>query len=193
MIYTPKIIQETAQGLSSCNIEDRMLTQREIQLNTEVEHTVVTALVNQLLYLSRQNSDAPITLYINSPGGTVQSGMTLYDVMQAIPNPIYTVCTGQASSMAALLFAAGRYRSMLPHSKVMVHEPYGLSINGDLDRLHSYCEDLEKIQQDYCQLLAMHTSQPLEKIKEAVHKTTYFTAEEAKAFGLCDEIKTVLK
>ena len=188
-MYIPNIIQETAQGLGACRVEDQMLTSREIQLSGTVDAESVTALTNQLIYLSRRDPEAPITLYIDSPGGLIDEAMTLYDVMQAVPAPVHTVCIGHAYSMAALLFCAGDHRSMLPHSRVMVHEPYILSLSGDTDQLRSSYQNLECVRQDYCQLMAKHSGQTVEAVTEALHKNTYYTAEEAIQFGLCDEIK----
>ena len=187
--YIPNIIQETAQGFGSCRVEDQMLANREVMLCGEVNNENVTALTNQLMYLCRQDPGSPVTVYINSPGGSVDEGMTLYDIMQAVAAPIHTVCSGHAYSMAALLVCAGDHRSMLPHSKVMVHEPFNVNASGgDLDQFRARCQDLEQVRRDYCQIMARHTGRTVDEVSEAMHKTTFYNADEAVDFGFCDEI-----
>lgn len=123
IIYQPQIIRETAEGLNRLDIRDEMLSRRELELMTSVDAESCAAVIRGLLYLQHQDPEAPVTLYINSPGGEVQSGLALYDVMQAVTCTIRTVCLGMAASMGALLFIAGDEREVLPHSRVMIHDP----------------------------------------------------------------------
>lgn len=191
-IYTPSIIHETAQGLSRCPIEDHMLASRELLLYGTVDQESVDSLITQLLYLSRQDPDAPVTLYINSPGGQVSSGLALYDVMQAIPCPVDTVCMGLAASMAAVLFAVGRKRSLLPHSRVMIHDPLVMNVSGSALALQSCSEDLMRTRETIAKILAGASGKPLEEIYAATAKDTYFYAQQAVEFGLADEVITAL-
>ena len=121
--YQPQIIRETAEGLNRLDIRDEMLCRRELELMAPVNAESCAAIIRALFYLQRQDSEAPVTLYINSPGGEVQSGLALYDVMRAVSCTIRTVCLGMAASMGALLFIAGDERELLPHSRVMIHDP----------------------------------------------------------------------
>ena len=123
MIMAPSLIRETSEGFSRCAIQDEMFQRREIECVGEITEESVYSLILQLRYLASENPDAAITMFINSPGGSVASGLALYDVMQAIRCPVRTVCTGIAASMAALLFISGSSRDMLPHARVMVHDP----------------------------------------------------------------------
>lgn len=122
-VYQPQIIRETAEGLNRLDIRDEMLDQRELELMTSVDAESCAVVIRGLLHLQRQDPTMPITLYINSPGGEVQSGLALYDVMQAVSCPIRTVCLGMAASMGALLFIASDEREILPHSRIMIHDP----------------------------------------------------------------------
>lgn len=191
-VYTPHIIHETAQGLSRCPIEDHMLASRELLLNGEVDQELVDSLITQLLYLARQDSSAPVTLYINSPGGLVTSGLALYDVMQAVSCPVDTVCMGLAASMAAVLFAAGRRRSLLPHSRVMIHDPLVMNVSGSALVLQSRSEDLMRTRETIAKILSEASGRPIEEIYAATAKDTYFYAQEAVDFGLADSVITAL-
>ena len=121
--YSPLVMQETSDGLRLYDIRDEMLASREIEITGAIDAGSVSTAIRCLLHLQKEDQQLPITLYINSPGGEVQSGLALYDVMQAVSCPIHTVCLGMAASMAALLFIAGDQREMLPHSRVMIHDP----------------------------------------------------------------------
>ena len=151
-VYQPQIIRETAEGLNRLDIRDEMLDRRELELMTSVDAESCAVVIRGLLHLQRQDPTMPITLYINSPGGEVQSGLALYDVMQAVSCPIRTVCLGMAASMGALLFIAGDEREILPHSRVMIHDPLiGAGAGGSaLGGVH----DLGELVADLAQLLA---------------------------------------
>lgn len=187
-IYTPRIMKESAQGFAAFTLEDEMFANREIQLTSEVNHEQAAALVNQLICLAREDRERPITLYINSPGGIVSEGMTIFDMMKAVPCPIHTVCTGMAASMAALIFAVGDRRYMLPHSTVMVHEPFVTQTGGNMFDLKNRTESLQRMRENYCKILSERSGRPIDEVYEALHNETYFTPQEAIEFGLCDEI-----
>ena len=121
--YTPQILRESAEGINRFDIRDEMLANRELELTGAVDAESCAGIIRGLIYLQRQDAKAPITLYVNSPGGEVQSGLALYDTMQAVSCPVHTVCLGMAASMGALIFIAGDERQILPHGRVMIHDP----------------------------------------------------------------------
>ena len=193
-IYQPQIIRETAEGLNRLDIRDDMLSRRELELTCAIDADSCAAVIRGLLYLERRDADAPVTLYINSPGGEVQSGLALYDVMQAVGCPIRTVCLGMAASMGALLFIAGDERWMLPHSRVMVHDPLigGAGIGGSALSVKARADDLMRIRDITASVIARHTGMPLEHVFELTANDTYFDAEHALEAGLADRIVTSL-
>ena len=144
----------------------------------------------QLQYLAAQDPEAEITLYINSPGGSVADGLALYDIMQTIPCPIRTVCMGTAASFGALLFTAGDTREIFPHSKIMIHDPLiaGQGLTGSATLLHTKIDSLMETRQILGELLARHTGKTLEEIYEKTAQDTWFTASEAVDYGLADTI-----
>lgn len=191
--YSPLVMQETCEGLRLFDIRDEMLAARELELTGAISSESVSCAVRSLLHLQKQDAHSPITLFINSPGGEVQSGLALYDVMQAISCPVRTVCLGMAASMAALLFIAGSTREMLPHSRVMIHDPLiGGGIGGSALSVKARADDLMRIRDVTAQVIAQHTQMSLEKVFELTAKDTYFEAEEAVTAGLADRIVTSL-
>lgn len=189
----PNIIKENAKGFLYCSIQDEMFRKREIECSGEINSEKVNALISQLRYLYEQNATAEITLYINSPGGQVTSGLALYDFMQAMPCPIRTVCIGTAASMGAVLFAAGDKREMFPHSRIMIHDPLILNgIGGSALSVKSISDDLMRTRDIIAMILAKHTKKPIEEILEVTAKDSYFYADEAVKFGLADTIITNL-
>lgn len=192
-VYTPLVMQETCEGLRLYDIRDDMLASREIELTGPVDASSVATAVRSMLHLQKEDPHAPITLFINSPGGEVQSGLALYDVMQAISCPVHTVCLGMAASMAALLFIAGSDREMLPHSRVMIHDPLiGGGIGGSALSVKARADDLMRIRDITAQVLSQHTGMSLDKVFELTAQDTYFEAEEAIEAGLADRIITSL-
>ena len=191
--YQPQIIRETAEGLNRLDIRDEMLGRRELELMTPV-NTESCAVINRaLLYLQRQDPEAPVTLYINSPGGEVQSGLALYDVMRAVSCTIRTVCLGMAASMAALLFIAGDEREILPHSRIMIHDPLiGEGAGGSALSVKARADDLMRIRDITAGIIARHSGMSLERVFELTASDTYFEAKEAVEAGLADRIITRL-
>ena len=165
----------------------------EIEITGAIDAGSVSTAIRCLLHLQKEDQQLPITLYINSPGGEVQSGLALYDVMQAVSCPIHTVCLGMAASMAALLFIAGDQREMLPHSRVMIHDPLiGGGIGGSALSVKARADDLMRIRDITAQVISQHTGMNLEEVFELTAKDTYFEAEEAIANGMADRIITSL-
>ena len=192
-VYQPQIIRETAEGLNRLDIRDEMLDQRVLELMTSVDAESCAVVIRDLLHLQRQDPTMPITLYINSPGGEVQSGLALYDVMQAVSCPIRTVCLGMAASMGALLFIAGDEREILPHSRIMIHDPLiGAGAGGSALSVKARADDLMRIRDITAGVIARHSGMSIERVFELTASDTYFEAEEAVEAGLADRVITRL-
>ena len=187
--YIPAIIRETSEGTARIPIADMMFQRREVWLTGEITSEVADAVISQILHLDAEDPDAEITMYIDSPGGSVTAGLSIYDVMQAVSADIHTVCIGTAASMAAVLFAAGDRREILRHGEVMIHDPLvsggisgsALTVQDKSDRLMAKRKVLSGI-------LAEHTGKSVKQIYKVTAKDTYFGAEEAVAFGLADAV-----
>ena len=193
MNYGANIIKETSNGYDLIRIQDDMLTHREIELVGEIDDQAVNALIRELRYLERQDPDAEIVMYINSPGGCVDSGLALYDTMQAISCPVRTVCVGLAASMAALIFVSGHQRDMLPHSRVMIHDPLIPRTGGSALRLKAVSDDLMETRRIVAEVIAQHSGRSLDDILAKTATDSYFRAEDAIKFGLADHIITRFK
>lgn len=193
-VQRPAVIKESYGGIKAIGINDEMLTRREIEFVGQVDAESINSLISQVLYLNYENNEAEITIYINSNGGEVNSGLALYDIMQAIKCPIRTICVGMAASMGALLFTAGDTREILPHSKVMIHDPLvsGGGYSGSALQIKENSDRLMKTREDLAGILAKHTNKTIEEIYEKTKKDCYFSAEEAVEFGLADRIITTL-
>ncbi len=188
-IYTPSVIRETSEGLSRIPIADLMLQRREVWLAGEITGELADSTIRQLLHLSGEAPDEAVTLYIDSPGGSVSAGLAVYDVMQAVPCKIRTVCVGTAASMAAVVFAAGDTREILRHGEVMIHDPlvHG-GISGSALAVQDKSERLMRMRKTLCGILAEHTGKSMKQIYKATAKDTWFGAEEAVRFGLADRL-----
>ena len=189
-MYLPAIIKETSNGYFSVSLMDELMSNREIYCLGEINAESAGALILQLKYLERQDADSEITMYISSPGGEVSSGLAIYDIMQTVSCPIKTVCVGTAASFGAVLFAAGNKREMLPHSKLMIHDPLiaGTGFTGSATSISEKVGNLMKTRDVIGEILSRHTKRTLDEIYEKTAKDTWFTAEEAIAFGLADAI-----
>ena len=183
---SPNIIEERKLNVASMTVFDRLMMDRIIFIGTEIDDDVSNIVQAQLLYLASLNQD-DITLYINSPGGSVTAGLGIYDVMHHISPKVNTVCTGLAASMGAILLCAGNTRSILPHAKVMIHEPSS-GVIGKCSDILIEAEEIKKCREELCQILSKHTKQPFEKIIEDVKLDNWFTAPEAVEYGLVDKI-----
>lgn len=187
--YSPQIIRETALGLERLDMRDAMLATRELELCGPVDADSVAEVIRGLRYLAKCDPSAPVTLFINSGGGEVQSGLALYDVMRAVACPVRTICLGLAASMAALLFVAGDSRDMLPHSRLMIHDPLlAAGPGGSALTVRERADDLMRTRDVCGRLLAEHSGMPLERVFELTARDTYFSAEEAVAAGLADRV-----
>lgn len=182
----PCIIHETSTGVRLYGLPDVMLANRELELSGPVNSETAGELISAILYLARQDPEEEITLYINSPGGEVSSGLALYDVMKAVPCPIHTVCLS-AASMAAVLAAAGDRRDILPHGRVLIHDPSS-NIGGSIAQIGSVFADLLETRETLAKLLVKHTKKSAEEIHEAMAAETSFYGERAVSFGLADRV-----
>lgn len=181
------ILKETNKGIQAYSIKDCMLSKRKIELIGEVNDTSVNNIISQMLHLNEESNEE-IVLYINSGGGSVNSGLALYDVMQAIKSPIKTVCIGMAASMAALLFIAGDKREILKHSEVMIHDPLISQISGSALSVKARSDRLMQIRDITAEIIAKHSNKSLDEIYKYTASDTYFTAEEAIKAGFADDI-----
>ena len=188
----PIVIEQTARGERSFDIYSRLLKERVIFLVGQVEDYMANLVVAQLLFLESENPDKDIHLYINSPGGSVTAGMSIYDTMQFIKPDISTMCIGQAASMGALLLAGGAAgkRFCLPHSRVMIHQPLG-GYQGQASDIDIHAKEILSIRDKLNKVLAHHTGQTLKKIQQDTDRDNFLSAEQAVDYGLIDKVLTV--
>ncbi len=186
---TPRILRETNAGYDVLELRDEMLSHREVECVGPIDPEMLFALTRQLRFLARESATEPVTMFINSPGGDVNSGLAIYDVMRAVPCPIRTVCVGRAASMGAVLFASGDQRDILPHGSVVIHDPLiPGGISGSALQIQELSEDLLRVRQVLGEILARQTGKTLEEIYAKTARDTIFTADEAVAFGLADQV-----
>jgi ATP-dependent Clp protease protease subunit len=185
----PIVVEQTPRGERSYDIYSRLLKERVVFMVGPVEDYMANVIVAQLLFLESENPDKDIHLYINSPGGSVTAGLAVYDTMQFIKADVSTMCIGQAASMGALLLAGGAKgkRICLPHSRLMIHQPLG-GFQGQATDIDIHAREILLIREKLNLILASHTGQPLDKIKEDTDRDNFMGAEDARAYGLIDEI-----
>ncbi len=187
----PYVIEQTARGERVYDIYSRLLKDRIIFLGTPIDSQVANIIVAQLLFLDAQNPNQEIRLYINSPGGEVDAGLAIYDTMQFVRAPVSTIVIGMAASMAAVILAAGEKgrRYALPHSKVMIHQPWG-GVRGTASDIAIQAQEILKAKKLLNEILAKHTGQPLEKVEKDTDRDYYLSAQEAMEYGLIDQVVT---
>ncbi|HCG7782816.1 TPA: ATP-dependent Clp endopeptidase proteolytic subunit ClpP [Vibrio parahaemolyticus] len=185
----PMVVEQTSRGERSYDIYSRLLKERVIFLTGQVEDHMANLVVAQLLFLESENPDKDIFLYINSPGGSVTAGMSIYDTMQFIKPNVSTVCMGQACSMGAFLLAGGAAgkRYVLPNSRVMIHQPLG-GFQGQASDIQIHAQEILTIKQKLNNLLAEHTGQPLEVIERDTARDNFMSAEQAVEYGIVDAV-----
>lgn len=191
MAYVPMVVEQSSQGERSYDIYSRLLKDRIIFLGGPIEDVTANIVIAQLLFLEAENPDKDIHLYINSPGGVVTAGMAIYDTMQYIKPDVSTICVGSAASMASVLLTAGARgkRFALPHSQIMIHQPLG-GVQGQATEIEIHAREILRMRKELNGLLSQHTEQPLDVIQKDTERDNFMTAEEAKAYGLIDEILT---
>ena len=185
----PYVIEQTARGERSYDIFSRLLKERIIFVSGTVRDDMATVIVAQLLFLEAENPKKEIAMYINSPGGVVTSGMSIYDTMQYIRCPVSTLCVGQAASMGSLLLAGGAagMRFALPNARMMVHQPSG-GYQGTVSDIERHVSDIIRTKQRLNEVYVRHTGRNLEEVERALDRDTFMSAEEAKEWGLIDDI-----
>ena len=185
--FNPYIIEERKLNVASMDVFSRLMMDRIIFVGTQIDDDVANVIQAQLLYLQSLDDKADISLYLNTPGGLVSAGLGIYDTMQIIKPNVNTICTGLAASMGSILLAAGKERSILPHAKVMIHQPLGGAMGQASDILIE-AEEIRKCRDELCDILAKHTKQPFDKVFQDMDRNHWFTAQEAIDYGLVDKI-----
>jgi ATP-dependent Clp protease protease subunit len=187
----PMVIEQTARGERSFDIYSRLLKERVIFLVGEVEDHMANLIVAQMLFLESENPDKDIHLYINSPGGAVTAGMAIYDTMQFIKPDVSTICVGQACSMGAFLLNAGAKgkRYALPNSRVMIHQPLG-GFRGQASDIEIHAREIINMKKKLNEIMALHSGQPFEKVERDTDRDNFMSGEEAKDYGLVDQVLT---
>ncbi|MFZ2403806.1 MAG: ATP-dependent Clp endopeptidase proteolytic subunit ClpP [Methylobacter sp.] len=185
----PIVIEQTARGERSFDIYSRLLKERVIFLVGQVEDYMANLVVAQLLFLESENPDKDIHLYINSPGGSVTAGMSIYDTMQFIKPDVSTMCIGQAASMGALLLTGGAKgkRYCLPHSRMMIHQPLG-GFQGQASDIDIHAREILSIREKLNKILSDHTGQPIEKVQQDTDRDNFLSANDAVSYGLIDQV-----
>jgi ATP-dependent Clp protease protease subunit len=188
-MLVPIVVEQTGRGERSYDIYSRLLQDRIIILGSEIDDNVASVIVAQLLFLQAQDAQKDISIYINSPGGVVTAGLAIYDTMQFISCDVATYCIGQAASMAAVLLAAGTKgkRFALPNSRIMIHQPLG-GAEGQATDISIQAQEILRIKANLNNMLASHCGRSIEEITRDTDRDNFMSAEEAKAYGLIDEV-----
>ena len=191
MSYIPVVVEQTGRGERSYDIYSRLLKDRIIMLSGEVNDQVASTVVAQLLFLEAEDPEKDIYLYINSPGGVVTAGMSMYDTMNYIKPDICTICIGQAASMGAFLLSAGAKgkRFALPNARIMIHQPSG-GAQGQSTDIQIQAQEIQRLKDSLNQLLADHTGQSFEKVEADTERDNFMSAQEAADYGLVDKVIT---
>jgi len=189
MPMIPFVIEHTGKGERSYDIYSRLLKDRIVFLTGAINEDISDLIVAEMLFLEAQDPTQDIYLYINSPGGEVTPGMAIYDTMQYLKSPVSTICLGQAASLGAIILAAGEKgkRYALPHSRVMIHQPWG-GAQGQATDVEIQAKEIIRIKRIGIEILAAHTGQPIKKVQEDTERDFYMSPEEAKEYGIIDQI-----
>lgn len=185
----PMVVEQTSRGERSYDIYSRLMQDRIVLLGGEVNDDSANLIVAQLLFLQAQDAKKPVSMYINSPGGSVTSGLAIYDTMQFISCPVHTYCIGQAASMGAVLLTAGEkgHRFALPNARIMIHQPWG-GAEGKASDIEITCQEILRLKQKLNEILAAHSGQPMEQVVRDTDRDHFMGAEEARAWGLIDQV-----
>jgi ATP-dependent Clp protease, protease subunit len=185
----PMVVEQTGRGERAYDIFSRLLKERIVFIGTAIDDTIASLVIAQLLFLESEDPDKDISLYINSPGGNVHSGLAIYDTMQYIRPDVATICIGMAASMGAILLAGGTKgkRSTLPNSRIMIHQPWG-GTQGTASDISIQAEEILRTKRRLNEILAQHTGQPLTAIEKDTDRDRYMSAEESRAYGLIDNV-----
>jgi ATP-dependent Clp protease, protease subunit len=189
MSLVPIVVEQTGRGERAYDIFSRLLKDRIVFLGSVIDDVISNLVIAQMLFLEAEDPDKDISLYINSPGGLVSAGLAIYDTMQFIKPDVATTCMGQASSMAAVLLAAGAKgkRTALPHARVMIHQPMGGS-QGQATDLEIYTKEILTLREKVNEILSKHTGQPIDRIRKDTDRNFFMSGEEAMAYGIVDDV-----
>jgi len=188
-ILVPMVIEATGRGERAYDIYSRLLKDRIVFIGTAIDDMVANLIIAQMLFLQMEDPDKEISIYIKTPGGSVTSGLAIYDTMQFVKPDVSTYCVGQASSMGALLLSAGTAgkRYALPHARIMIHQPWG-GVQGAAADISIQAQEILRLRARIEEVLSKHTKQPLERIKKDTDRDYFMSAEEAKGYGIVDEV-----
>jgi ATP-dependent Clp protease protease subunit len=186
----PMVVEQTARGERAFDIYSRLLKDNIIFIGTPIDDTIANLVVAQLLFLESEDPDRDISLYINSPGGSITAGLAIYDTMQFVRSPVTTICVGQCASMAAILLAAGTKgkRFALPNSRILIHQPSAGGISGQATDIKIAAEEIIRMRERLNEILAYHTGQSIEQISQDVERDRIMTAMQAKEYGIVDQV-----
>ncbi|MBN2543662.1 ATP-dependent Clp endopeptidase proteolytic subunit ClpP [bacterium] len=189
MTLVPIVVEQTARGERPYDIFSRLLKDRIVFIGSPIDDILANLVIAQLLFLAAEDSEKDISLYVNSPGGYVTSGLAIYDTMQFIKPDVATTCVGQAASMAALLLTGGAKgkRACLPNSKVMIHQPWG-GVQGQVTDIEIHTKELQRTKKKINELLSFHTGKPLDQVEKDTDRNFFMNAEEAVEYGLIDKV-----
>jgi ATP-dependent Clp protease, protease subunit len=190
MTLIPMVVEQTNRGERAYDIYSRLLRDNIIFIGTPIDDNVANLVTAQLLFLEAEDPEKDVSLYINSPGGVVTAGMAIYDTMQFIRPDVATICIGQAASVAALLLSAGTHgkRFALPNSRVLIHQPTMGGLSGQATDIDIHAREILRVRAGLNEIMAKHTGQPLEKIEHDVERDFWMNAEQAREYGIVDEI-----
>ncbi|MEW6097070.1 MAG: ATP-dependent Clp endopeptidase proteolytic subunit ClpP [bacterium] len=194
MALIPMVVEQSGRGERGYDIFSRLLKERIIFIGSIIDDDVANLIIAQLLFLEADDPDKEINLYINNPGGVVTAGLAIYDTMQYIKSDIATICIGQAASMGALLLAAGKKgkRYALPHARIMIHQPLG-GVQGQATDIDIQAREIIRMREILNKILESHTNQPLERIQRDTDRDFFMSAEQAKEYGIIDEVLVTRK
>ena len=190
MVLVPMVIEQTSRGERAYDIYSRLLKDNIIFLGQPIDDTIANLIIAQMLFLESENAEKDIAFYINSPGGSITSGLAIYDTIQYVKNDVTTICVGQAASMAAVLMAAGAAgkRYSLPNARFLIHQPLAYGLQGQATDIEIHARDLVRLKERISQILAQHTGQAIEKVAKDTERDYILEAEDAKKYGLVDAI-----
>lgn len=190
MTLIPMVVEQTNRGERAYDIYSRLLRDNIIFIGTPIDDNVANVVTAQLLFLAAEDPDKDVSLYVNSPGGIVTAGMAIYDTMQFVKPDVTTICIGQAASVAALLLAAGTpgKRFALPNSRVLIHQPTMGGLSGQATDIDIHAREILRIRASLNEIMAKHTGQPVEKIEHDVERDFWMSAQQAREYGIIDEI-----
>src|SRR5438128_8427167 len=190
MMLVPMVIEQTGRGERAYDIYSRLLRDNIIFIGTPIDDNIANLVIAQMLFLAQEDPEKDIQLYVNSPGGSITAGMAIYDTMQYVKNDVTTICIGQAASMAALLLAAGepKKRLALPNSRVLIHQPTMGGLSGQATDIDIHAREILRIRASLNEIMVKHTGQPIEKIERDVERDFWMSAQQAREYGIIDEI-----